>query len=291
MSDIFVSGSRDSDVDPLLLSVLTMSAMVEARDPYTGGHLWRVSQYALRLALAAGHDDGQAAVFALGGFLHDLGKIAIPDAILNKPGPLDDDEYAVIRTHPDVGARIVASQPFAAAIKSAIQSHHERPDGKGYPAGLADADLTEAGRIVGICDAFDAMTSHRPYRQGMPVRKALSIISAELGRQFDPTLGQTFVASARAGDFDDIVAHSDRGMPLQECPMCGPTLVIRRDHRNGDNIYCRNCGGENRLVRLGAILRVEPTGQRGSARDLEPDVDHDQLRELAMDFGSGAGAS
>jgi predicted RNA-binding Zn-ribbon protein involved in translation (DUF1610 family) len=136
--------------------------------------------------------------------------------------------------------------------------------------------------VIGLCDAFDAMTSHRPYRAGMPVPKALDIIISGLGAQFDEEWGQIFIRLARAGQCNDILGHSDGGVPLQQCPMCGPTLVVRRDHHHGDMLYCRSCGGENRLVRIGAVLRVEPTGQSGSAQQLEPTLDFRQLRELAV---------
>lgn len=265
----------------LILSLLTMSAMVEARDPYTGGHLWRVSQYALRLALAAGLTEEEAVSLALGGFLHDLGKIAIPDAILNKRGPLTEEEYEVIKTHPNVGASLIESHPISRGIKSAVASHHERPDGRGYPRGLDNRELTLHARVIGLCDAFDAMTSHRPYRAGMPLAKALDIIISGLGTQFDEELGQIFIGLARAGQCDDILGHSDGGVPLQQCPMCGPTLVVRREHHHGNMLYCRSCGGENRLVKVGAILRVEPTGRAGSPQQLEPALDHRQLAELA----------
>lgn len=117
----------------LVASLLVMAWMVEARDPYTGGHLWRVSRYAELLAEALGWQPADIARVAIGGFLHDLGKIGIPDAILTKRERLTDDEYDVIRTHPDIGARLLAGHPLAALVNDAVLFHHERPDGNGYP--------------------------------------------------------------------------------------------------------------------------------------------------------------
>lgn len=117
----------------LLASLLTMAWFVEARDPYTGGHLWRVSRYAYLLARSARLSDGEAARIGLGGFLHDLGKVGVPDAILRKPTGLTDEEYTVIKTHPHMGSRMLAGHPLAQLVNDAVLLHHERPDGAGYP--------------------------------------------------------------------------------------------------------------------------------------------------------------
>lgn len=270
-------------VEELLQSLFVMAALVEARDPYTGGHLWRVSQFSRRLAEAAGLPEGDVARIALGGFLHDLGKIGVPDAILNKPGPLDDAEYAVIRTHPEAGSRVLAGHPLAGLVRAAVLGHHERPDGEGYPRRLAGESIALDARIVGVCDAFDAMTSTRPYRRGMPVPAALAIIDDGLGRQFDAALGTTFVALGRAGRFDDLVGHSDAGIPLQSCPMCGPTIVVRRGNVRGDLVYCRNCGNESVVERDGATVRAVPTGRRGGPDELLPDVDTELIAALVRE--------
>ncbi|RMF17889.1 MAG: HD domain-containing protein [Gammaproteobacteria bacterium] len=277
---------RSYSFDPpaaLLQSLLTMTVMVEARDPYTGGHMWRVSRYAHLLATEAGLDEATVARVSLGGFLHDLGKVAVPDAILRKPDRLTDDEYAVIQTHPEVGARLLQAHPLRALVMDAVVGHHEMPNGKGYPKGLAADQIPLMARIVGICDAFDAMTSHRPYRPGMPVDVALDILRRNLGAQFDADLGERFIMLGEQGRLDHIVAHSDEGIPLQNCPMCGPTLVVRRDHPHGHTIFCRNCGGGARVLRTEAGIRTEPTGEKGTARDLEPEVDYGLIDRLIGD--------
>lgn len=270
-------------LEDLLASLLVMAWMVEARDPYTGGHLWRVSQFSRLLAQAAGRSEIEVARIAIGGFLHDLGKISVPDAILNKKDRLTDDEYAVIKTHPEVGMRLLAGHPLADLARVAVLLHHEQPNGRGYPHGLTGAAIPLDARIVGLCDAFDAMTSTRPYRAGMPIAKALAIIEENLDQQFDAVLGQQFLELGRAGALDHIVGHSDSGIPLQECPMCGPTLVLRRNQTVGKTVYCRNCRGEFVIERKGETLCAHPTGQQGSPRDLEPEADLDLITRLVRE--------
>jgi hypothetical protein len=271
-------------LDEILASLLVMAWMVEARDPYTGGHLWRVSRYSRLLATAAGLDQQHVARIALGGFLHDLGKIGVPDAILRKPGPLSADEQAVIRTHPDIGFRVLAAHPLAFLVRNAVLSHHERPDGTGYPHGLRGDMVPLDARIVGICDAFDAMTSSRPYRTGMPIADALQAIEDSLARQFDAGLGCRFIMMGRDGVLDHIAGHSDDGIPLRHCPMCGPTLVIRRDQIPGSYVYCRSCSGEFIAEpNENDSLRVIPTGRQGSAKDLEPGADIPLIAQIVQE--------
>jgi hypothetical protein len=271
-------GVSRPDADPahheLLASLLVMAWMVEARDPYTGGHLWRVSRYAELLAEKSGLRDAQVARVAIGGFLHDLGKIGIPDAILTKRGALTDEEIEVMRTHPDVGSRLLAGHPLAALVRNAVVHHHERPDGLGYPRGLARQAIPLDARIVGICDAFDAMTSTRPYRAGMPIEAALDVVRKGLGTQFDFEFGATFLTFADTGLVEHIVGHSDDGIPLQMCAKCGPTLVLSRASSPGDSVHCRSCAGEYRLTAdASGQLGVEPTGRKGNAQALEPAAD------------------
>jgi len=267
-------------VEHLLKSLFIMASMVEARDPYTGGHLWRVSQFSRIMAEDGGLPASVVARVALGGFLHDLGKVGVPDSILNKPDRLTDEEYEVIKTHPEVGSRLLADHPLAELARSAILSHHEMPDGRGYPHGLSGAAITLDASIVGICDAFDAMTSTRPYRKGMPIGKALTIIRENLGTQFHEEWGESFIRLGQTGQLDQIVGHSEPGIPLQACPMCGPTIVVSRRHLNGDHVYCRSCGGEANVIRDGEHLSIAATGRRGSKQDRQPEVDNALLNEL-----------
>lgn len=268
----------------LLASLLVSAWMVEARDPYTGGHLWRVARMAHALALESGSTPREASRIAMAGFLHDLGKVGIPDAILRKRGKLTDEEFATIKTHPRVGARMLFGHPLADLVVGVIHHHHEMPNGRGYPMGLVDTEIPHDARLVGICDAFDAMTSTRPYRVGMPVVKALDIIESELGRQFDRQLGGTFVRLGRAGDFDAIVGHTDEGIPLQHCPACGPTLVKTRSARAGDHLGCPACSARFVWRKGDLDLEAVPTGEQASAQELEPGLDRAQIEALVLDW-------
>lgn len=267
-------------IEDLIQTLFVMAFMVEARDPYTGGHLWRVSQLSRKLSTDAGLSEIDIARITLGGFLHDLGKVGVPDAILNKPGSLTAEEYEIIKTHPRVGMRVLESHPLVTLARPAVLHHHERPDGMGYPARLARGEAPLDARIVGICDAFDAMTSNRPYRRGMAITRALEIIEENLDSQFDRELGERFLMLGRAGAFDQIVGHSDEGIPLQECPLCGPTIVVRRDQHEGDHVYCRHCGGEAVVRKVDTGVMAEPTGRKGRPDDLEPEADMGVIADL-----------
>lgn len=272
-------------VEHLLKSLFVMASMVEARDTYTGGHLWRVSQFSRMLAEDGGLPATDVARIALGGFLHDLGKISVPDAILNKPDRLTDEEYEVIKTHPEVGSRLLADHPLAELARTAVLSHHEMPNGQGYPHRLSGEQINVDASIVGICDAFDAMTSTRPYRKGMCIGKSLGIIQENLGSQFHAEWGQRFIRMGESGHLDHIVGHSELGIPVQECPICGPTIVISRHHKHGDHVYCRSCGGETTVIRDKGGLSIAPTGRRGNRQNLEPEIDNGLLNELVKESG------
>ncbi len=275
---------RQALLASLLASLLVSAWMVEARDPYTGGHLWRVARMAHALALESGSTPREASRIAMAGFLHDLGKVGIPDAILRKPGRLTDEELAIIKTHPRVGARMLSGHPLAELVVGVIHHHHEMPNGRGYPMGLAGDEIPRDARLVGLCDAFDAMTSTRPYRAGMPIAKALDIIESELGKQFDLALGTTFLRMGRDGAFDGIVGHSDDGIPLQHCPVCGPTLVRTRSARAGHRLGCPACTARFTWTDTEQGLQALPTGTYAEAEELEPALDRAQIEALVLDW-------
>lgn len=265
----------------LLSSLLGMAWAVEARDPYTGGHLWRVSQMARLVAKSAGLSALETETIALGGFLHDLGKIAVPDRILTKADRLTDEEFVLIRSHPEAGWRLVMDHPLAALVEAPIRSHHEMPNGKGYPQGLSAEQIPQAAKIVGLCDAFDAMTSTRPYRAGMPIAKALAIIEQNLGSQFDQALGRIFLSQGAAGAFDHIVSHSDHGIPLLTCGKCGPVVVMRREQVLGEHLYCRCCAAEFALAEDAAGGKTAvPTGKMGTQGQLQDTADKRVIDEV-----------
>ncbi|MES9970565.1 MAG: HD-GYP domain-containing protein [Candidatus Thiodiazotropha sp.] len=271
---------QQHEVKPLLQSLLVMAWLVEARDPYTGGHLWRVSQYCRVLAEALGLSNYEVARITLGGFLHDLGKISVPDEILKKPGRLNDEEYETIMNHPEMGARVLIGHPLARLVKSAILHHHERPDGAGYPFGLDEGNLPIDSRIVSICDAFDAMTSARPYRSTLSVKQALKNIRMNLHTQFDGNFGHIFIELGNSGRLNTILGHTDQGIPIQTCLRCGPTIVVRRNQKSGEYAYCPNCAAEAVIEKRTTGLAIHHTGRKGSKKSLQPKVDMDLIGEF-----------
>ena len=184
-----------------LASVQSLADALEVKDRYTRGHSMRVSQYATVIAQTLELDAGAIRQIGLGGHVHDIGKIGVREAVLNKPGPLTAEEYAHIMTHPVVGWKILSpllgDVPMALNI---VRSHHERFDGRGIPDGLAANAIPLEARIAAVADAFDAMTSGRPYRGAqLTIDQALTEISANAGTQFDPAICKAFVSAARAG--------------------------------------------------------------------------------------------
>lgn len=174
--------------------VISFADAIESRDPYTGGHSLRVTAYSLALGKALGVGERELSLLRLGGLLHDIGKVGIPDAVLRKPGRLTDTEFAVIQQHPVIGDRIVAHVPQLNLTRDIVRHHHERFDGRGYPDGLAGDDIPRLARIAAIADTFDAMTSDRPYRAGLAFNVAREEIVRCAGTQFDPAMTPAFAA-------------------------------------------------------------------------------------------------
>lgn len=159
---------------------------IKARDAYTGGHASRVAAYALAIAEAAGVRLAEEPEIEFGFLLHDVGKVAIPDAILFKPGPLTHEEELLMRRHTVIGFDIVKDIAFLGDARAVVRSHHERWDGRGYPDGLAGEDIPMPARIFAVADALDALTTDRPYRPGRGLAESRAKISASAGTQFDP---------------------------------------------------------------------------------------------------------
>ncbi|HEY3826367.1 MAG TPA: HD-GYP domain-containing protein [Bryobacteraceae bacterium] len=172
--------------------VESMAGALDARDRYTAGHSGRVSQLACATAFALGITGNDLEDIRVGALLHDIGKIGIPDAVLQKPGKLTSEEFDLIKEHPEIGRRILEGVHGFARYLDVVELHHENWDGTGYPKGQSGTATPIAARIVHVCDAYDAMTTDRPYRQGMNHEKAISVLREFAGTQFDPRVVEVF---------------------------------------------------------------------------------------------------
>lgn len=255
----------------LLKSLLVLGSLVEARDAYTGGHLWRVSQYAKFIAEKIGLSKEEVFIVAIGGFLHDIGKIGVSDSILQKSGPLDDKEYNIIKTHPKIGSDLIREHPLAALSHEIILHHHEHYNGNGYPDKQSATEISLFSRIVGIADAFDAMTSTRPYRVGMSYEKAVAILENEKDKQFDGKIISAFL-SLPTENIMHIIGHSEPGIPLMSCVHCGPTIVLTKKNKDGDHVICKACGGKYVLHKSGSHFEREFV-KGASADEIKPEAE------------------
>jgi HD-GYP domain-containing protein (c-di-GMP phosphodiesterase class II) len=180
-------------------SLLALSHAIDARDPYTRGHSERVAALAHAVAGRLGCDARWLGVVRVGGALHDVGKLAVADTILRKPGPLTEAELAEVRAHPEVGARIVSLVPSLRPALPGVLYHHERWDGRGYPTRRRGREIPLEARILAVADSFDAMTSNRPYRAALPAEQALAEVDRCAGSQFDPDIALAFVEIWESG--------------------------------------------------------------------------------------------
>ncbi|MBQ8261102.1 MAG: response regulator [Lachnospiraceae bacterium] len=170
--------------------VSSLAAAIDAKDKYTNGHSSRVAEYSREMARRFGYSEEKMREIYMMGLLHDVGKIGIPDAVINKPGKLTDEEFALIKKHPSLGARILGNIEENPRLANGARWHHERYDGKGYPDGLKATDIPEEARIIAVADSYDAMTSCRSYRKVMPQEVVRGEIEKGIGTQFDPTFAK-----------------------------------------------------------------------------------------------------
>lgn len=189
-------------------TMTSLAQVVEAKDPSTRGHLDRTHRYGLALAERIDPELAALPEVGYGFFLHDIGKVGVPEAVLRKRGPLDEDEWAVMREHPAIGARIVTPMRFLAGAVEIVRTHHERWDGLGYPVGLRGQEIPLAARIFSVADSFDAMTSDRPYRAAMPAAEALEEIHQGAGTQFDPHVARVFLQLVEEGGLEPAITVS-----------------------------------------------------------------------------------
>jgi putative nucleotidyltransferase with HDIG domain len=172
--------------------VSTLIEAVEAKDRFNSGHSRRVAELAVRFADLLDLSGPDRELLEIGAKLHDIGKIGIPEEILNKPGKLTDPEFDVIKSHPVIGEQILRPLDFLAEVRPIVRHHHERWDGRGYPDGLRGAQIPPLAALLSVVDAYDALTSDRPYRRGMDGEEAMRILAEGAGTQWDPDLVRRF---------------------------------------------------------------------------------------------------
>jgi putative nucleotidyltransferase with HDIG domain len=179
--------------DQTRYTIEALAEAVDRRDPYTFQHSQRVREYVEKIANRLNLSPGEIESIVWAASIHDLGKIDVPEGILSKPGPLEDDEWRVVRKHPDVGADIVAQLSFHPTARNIILHHHEWFEGNGYPGRIGGNRIPLGSRILAVADAFEAMTSDRPYRPALSYQAAVAELEAGRGTQFDPVVVDTFL--------------------------------------------------------------------------------------------------
>lgn len=199
-----------------------ISSALDARDPYTGDHSRRVSDTATLLAKMLGLSDDEIQEIHIAAHLHDIGKIGIPDSVLFKPGRLDDEEWKMMKRHPQIGADILAKSPRFSRISAIILHHHERYDGKGYPFGAKKQEISLGSRIIAVCDSIDAMASARAYRKALPLDTVYEEIEKNIGLMYDPDVAKKLLDNRSI--IEEVYGHKEL---CGECHFC---------HENGDDI-------------------------------------------------------
>jgi HD-GYP domain-containing protein (c-di-GMP phosphodiesterase class II) len=214
---------------------------IEARDHYTVGHAYRVTRIALAMADRLGWSPKQQQYTEMGGILHDIGKIGIEDAILRKKGPLTAEEFQKMRLHPEYGARILNDIEFLKPALPYVLFHQERWDGKGYPFQLKGEDIAVEGRLLAVGDAFDAMTSQRPYRGSFSLDEALEELRQNRGKQFDPEMVDVFFEIWNEGGITPILQDTAKKILSISCPFCSTKIPLGRDPRERMMLECPLC--------------------------------------------------
>jgi HD-GYP domain-containing protein (c-di-GMP phosphodiesterase class II) len=188
----------EEQVSALRSSVIcAFNQLLDLKDLNTGVHSTRLAEWGMRVGQELGLEEPALQNLEIAALLHDIGKVGIPDAILQKPGKLEADEYALMKKHPEYGWAVLRMLPGFGRAALDILHHHESFDGKGYPAGLKDTEVPIVSRIVSVIDAFDAMVSSRPYRKGLPFEEAVRRLILASGTQFDPVVVQCFLSFAQ----------------------------------------------------------------------------------------------
>ena len=188
------------DLDSAESIIMSLALTVEARDKYTGGHCERMAAYAVTLGTHLGLTTDEIAALRRGGYLHDIGKVAIPDAVLQKAGPLTPDEFEIVKSHTTIGDRLCGNLRLLRMVRPIVRCHHERSDGSGYPDGLGGEDIPLLAQIMGVVDVYDALTTDRPYRPAMTPADACAALEEEADRGWRRAdLVREFTSLSRSG--------------------------------------------------------------------------------------------
>ena len=220
-------------------------AQLDSKDPITRDHVTRVADIASRVGMKSGLAADELRDVAIGAVLHDVGKLRIPDAILNKPGRLTAEEYEVVKTHAATGGDLVASSPALASAAAIVRGHHERPDGQGYPDGLVGDAIPLAARIVAVCDAFDAIANTRQYRDGQGPNVALGVLQEHAGTQFDTRVVDTLTEIVESDQVGDVFANVGRRVASR-----GPSAATHPAAADATTPVCPDC--ERQMTTHGA---------------------------------------
>jgi len=252
---------------------------IESKDIHTQGHCERVADLSTALAAKAGFDENSLFWFRIGALLHDVGKLIVPAEVLNKPGKLTDEEWALVRKHPEAGEQMLADVQFPWDVSPMVRSHHERWDGKGYPDGLAGEDIPLTARILCVADVYDALTTERSYKRAFSQLEAIEIMRREIGKQFDPQLFARFEEMVRRGRVN-APAAAQRAMPARRTGKNGAVMVSEEDDLTGALV---------RRAFTSVITAVLAERRRTGAAVTLLVVDVDQFKSVNDTYGHLAG--
>lgn len=238
-------------------TLVALANAIELRDHYTVGHTWRVTRLAVAVARKLDWDEARIRTTEMGGVLHDIGKIAVDDAVLRKPGRLSPEEFEAIRVHPERGAWLMRDVPFLHPLVPYCLHHHERWDGGGYPHGLSGTDIPIEGRLTAVADAFDAMTSNRHYRTARTPEEAIKEIRRCRGAHFDPDIADALVDCYEEGTIKFILQDYLRGEQSVACPFCSTHIRRPEGEESGTIVTCPVCHRQVRMCREGLSWRGE----------------------------------
>ena len=262
----------------LLKSLLTLGNVIEARDPYTGGHVWRVAEFSRLLAEKAGLSRDEIDQAYICGYVHDIGKIGIPDSILNKTTSLTKEEFELIKTHPIIGGEILRAHPLSGLVNDAVVHHHERIDGDGYPDGIEGDQIEIITRIVSVSDTFDALTSVRPYKSIIPSDKSIILLNGQKDKRFDHKIVGLLIEAVESGETDKIIGHSSYLRPMLDCDKCGPVIAVNMDKKDGDYVSCNVCQDKFKLHSNGNDFELEYLPDQNVF--VKPEIDFMQIDNI-----------